>query len=290
MIEKKIRFYNTVRKIPVIRKIRLNNLLVISPTFRCNYQCSYCLTPTHLQKIKKEYDYKKILDGLSWYKGHIGITGGEPSIYKGFTSFLNGLKNDGVIGIDTNLSFDTTNFIDEIKINKSRIDICATFHPEFADLKTFERKVKELYNSGFRTWVHLIMHPNHINLISEMQEIFGDTFHPIPCIMNGKIYNFENNKVIVSNYENTTNSNKKRKCFGGYKYFHVQPNGDVYCCATLMCINKGLIGNIFDNFKPNKKLTSCSYNCTVPCDIDYNKNMNLNRFANKMITILRKQK
>lgn len=277
-------FQEIIRKTPIINKIRIKPLIVLNLTYKCNFNCNYCITPNFLSSITEEHSYKEWIQSLSWYKGHISITGGEPSMYKDLIPFLNGLQNDGIIGIATNLSFNTNDFIEKIRNNKDNIDICATYHPEFADLDEFEVKIKKLVKSGFKAWLHIVAHPKYLGMIPDIEKRFNKLFILMPYLVKNKIYKYNNDeKKILLRYlqhNKTLGTSKKKKCFAGYKYFHIQPNGDVYPCATLLSMKKGLIGNVFEDFKPYKKPRVCSEICITYCDTDYNTYILLSRIVN----------
>lgn len=112
--------------------------LTIKPTMRCNLNCPYCgasLEKGRLPKYK-EKDYLFWIDKIQQINkkkkiNQIGISGGEPGIYKNLHKIVNWLTDNGyVVLILTNL----TRINEFTEINKSwRVRFIATYH-EVADL------------------------------------------------------------------------------------------------------------------------------------------------------------
>ena len=112
-------------------------------TFRCNYDCSYCISHDvnhpSLQRssdeiidacnfIFKQYSNKKI---------KLRILGGEPFVYKYFINLVNELSNYDFLQINivTNLSV-SEKTLQKLKVREN-IHIAASYHPEFSDSKDF---------------------------------------------------------------------------------------------------------------------------------------------------------
>jgi len=123
----------------------------------CNYSCSYCpfakkaLSKEKLQKerenLEKLFVYVKKMNE----KSNIMITPyGEALIhplYQQFIARLSTLDNVCKIGIQTNLSVDTDEFINILSKNHadfSKLMLWATFHSEYADIEKFCNKVNSL--------------------------------------------------------------------------------------------------------------------------------------------------
>lgn len=121
---------------------------------KCNFACSYCQDDLHngsTDFLKLDY-LKEFIDKIEKHYmqnlGHKNIlfsfTGGEPTIWKGFTDFLEYGHAKGVqFGLTTNASVGlnfwkrTSRFFDYI---------CMSFHPEFSNVDNFVKTFEFLHN------------------------------------------------------------------------------------------------------------------------------------------------
>lgn len=269
------------------------------PSFRCNYQCPYCvLHNTKFSPKETEINWQNWSNALNQFPpSSLAITGGEPFLYSGLLNLLKNLDKKHTVEIYTNLSFPQK----LIRAKKFRKDmrVFVSFHPHMINLDSFKSKVDKLIDFGIEPTVNVVAKPDIIPKLSNYENFFqemGLDFHVIPMVkpkFGGKrikmIYQYEENnreklkkylndrekallKAQKSDYESTD-------CIGGYKYFLIAPNGDVYRCYTEFLKDKlnqskenkedrkFNLGNIFKNFKPLKKPEPCSLPCSCEADL-----------------------
>ena len=135
-------------------------------TFRCNYDCSYCIShDINHPYLKKSSD--EIIEALNFiFKQYLNkkiklrILGGEPFVYKHFINLVNELSNNDFlqIVIITNLSI-SEKTLHKLKVCKN-ILISSSYHPEYSNSKDFVNKMKYLQNNGFKTSCSVSIHPD----------------------------------------------------------------------------------------------------------------------------------
>lgn len=271
------------------------NYIVFSPTFRCNYNCPYCLINTKINYANRypksnEYDYREWIIALNRFPcSLIYISGGEPLIFPGLTDMIKAISKKHLIGsLNTNLSSDINKLM---KINQKKIlSVAASFHPHMTDKEAFAKKVMMLKKIGFIVKVSLVAYPEILDSIDDFKVYFleklGVEFIIEPYLDPAYEYSDEE-KRIVKKYVKTGrkigydfNDDRPKRCYAGSKYFMIIPNGDVYTCYagfyndTSSIHNryskKGsfYLGNLFDGtFKKISTRKICSIPCSEACDI-----------------------
>ena len=80
-------------------------------SFRCGYNCSYCINKHGEFKPRKELTAEQWIGGLNRLQIDrkqmvpITLSGGEPSKHRSWLSIINGLKDEFYIDILTNLDY-----------------------------------------------------------------------------------------------------------------------------------------------------------------------------------------
>mgnify|MGYP001300934487 FL=1 len=222
-------------------------------TFRCNYDCSYCISHDvnhpSLQRssdeiidacnfIFKQYSNKKI---------KLRILGGEPFVYKYFINLVNKLSNNDFLQINiiTNLSV-SEKALDKLKVSKN-IVISASYHPEYSNNKDFVNKIKYLQNKGFITDCSVSIHPNEKYLKSSLYVLDNITENVYPKFLsiqpktNINIYgkSYEYSKIIkdsIKKYKKTGLVNND------LKYEYENKTSKIFSMSDVMVNNR-------DNFK-----------------------------------------
>ena len=123
-----------------VKILRFDNMVTISPTFRCNQKCWYCCQGYVEHGKHPEKDYKFWIDLIKRKNIKVlAISGGECSLYEGVEHIVNYcVDNNILVNIVTNLS----NIIPNIK-KSWRVTFFASYH-EGADLKIFMKNYTEL--------------------------------------------------------------------------------------------------------------------------------------------------
>lgn len=138
----------------LLRNLKRGVDLVISPTYNCTLDCSYCDQKDlngNLQIYRKERpveDWINYIDKFPYRVRSVTISGGEPTIYPGFIELVNQLLEKGIfVFIFTNL---TNNRL--LKIRPTyKLKIKATYHDCFS-LQVFKKHLDRLkdYNVVLR--------------------------------------------------------------------------------------------------------------------------------------------
>jgi tetratricopeptide (TPR) repeat protein len=261
--------------------------------YECNYRCSYCYAPKPEKLLFDEKNQNKALylsldewiriwDNIYGKYGscRIRLDGGEPSMYPLFIELVAKVSRQHLLQINTNLSFDVSEFAKVASPEMVRID--ASFHPEFSTIENFVDKIKVLNECGFKLVVSCVAYPPFLDKIKEYKEPFEKLHipfitHPFSGEFNGKsyprayeieeiskIYNLdEASRLVMGWRKGEKNITKGKFCRMGQSYGRIYPNGDVYRC----CAEGGMfkIGNIAQNtFQLLDEAIECgSENC--PC-------------------------
>jgi organic radical activating enzyme len=283
---------------PYYRKIFPNRLhVVLLPTFRCNYRCSYCTVVTKFDFTtiypkaaeRSVSDWLAALDRLP--PAVIYIAGGEPFVYAGLADLVNGLPGKHqVIGIVSNLSQPASVYR---KITR-KLHLNASFHREFTEHKEFAQKVKEL-SDQFHIHVNVVATRENLSFLSEISaEMSSDniTLHVDPVVDPEFCYSREEMDFLGKFIRNDRVPDQQlnfqdfapKRCSAGRNYVFVVPNGDVYTCGGGLAymtsplyekliegrkLPKFAMGNLFDpEFRLNSGDIICALPCKEACDRD----------------------
>jgi MoaA/NifB/PqqE/SkfB family radical SAM enzyme len=284
---------------PYYRRVFPNRLIVMmNPTFRCNYTCSYCPIVTKFAYTsvvgksgeRSAEDWLAALEKLP--PAAICFVGGEPFVYAELSKLINEMpKKHHLLAITTNLSQPETVYR---KINK-RIKLIASLHREHTDPETFLAKIKQL-SPHFQIHVNIVATPEnlpYLGPISQELKQEGVTLHVDPYVnVSGFHYTEEQmtevRKHIASDRhpeaQQDYNDYSPKHCSAGRNYLTLSPDGSAYSCYNGMNFNHSTqytdivggrnvsqfrMGNIFDsNFKVRSNDMICSMPCNSACDRD----------------------
>ena len=284
---------------PYYRKIFPNQVVVlINPTWRCNYLCSYC-------PIVTKFAYTSVVGksgerrGEEWIQALeklppavVYVAGGEPFVYNDLAILVNRLPpHHHMLGIVTNLSQPVNVYR---KIEK-RIKLIASLHREHIEPEPFVAKIKEL-SDQFQIHVNIVATPEnlpYLDMISSELAIAGVTLHVDPYVdTSGFHYNAEQLKILERYIRSDRHVESQldyedyapKRCSAGRNYFTVAPDGSAYTCYGGMHFNhsteftrivggrdvsKYRMGNIFNSdFHLNLTDVVCSMPCNAACDRD----------------------
>lgn len=251
--------------------------------YACNYHCTYCHAPKpwypNVQKViyLDVKEWMKIWQDLyekygSWY---ILISGGEPFIYPDFMELIKELSKLHFLEFCTNLFWKVEPFIKNM--NPKMAKVGTSFHPEFADLYIFLKKVKLLKENGFNPIVNFVPWPPLLPRLNEYKgrfEEIGVQFVLQPFIGeyegrrypqgytesergHFKIFKDDCNINTLS-FKTTEKSNlpKGKLCRMGENYAFIHPDGEVHRC----CRDKSFsLGNVINGtFKLLDKPLPCA--------------------------------
>ncbi len=255
--------------------------------YKCNYRCPYCwfendFNSRHL-KVKdiptKEWikRWNHVYDRYG--TAHIEITGGEPFIYDNFVYLVKEISKHHTIRVTTNLSVDIHSIISEI--NSERVKIISSFHPTFAELDIFLKKVLALKESGHGDTVIYVAYPPQFNLIDSYRKRFEDNgivFSVTPFCGIYKGFNYpsaysDHEKEVLGQcigedkdrlkYTLNSESPMGKLCHAGQQSILLFEDGKVARCGPL---KTKPFTNLFDkDFKFLEKPQPCESDF-CPCD------------------------
>ncbi len=156
------------------------NYVGVFLTFRCNYQCSYCINK-HSGSIRTS----RHLSAEEWIRGlnrfvlksdlPISLQGGEPTLHPGFYDIVNGIDGGKHIDLLTNLQFSADTFKAKIRPERLRRDapyasIRVSYHPQMMDLDRTMAKILDLQNAGYSIGLFGVLHPDQEDIILSARE------------------------------------------------------------------------------------------------------------------------
>ncbi len=132
-----------------LMKLRRGYSMQIFPTFKCNYNCGYCINkgggttmPQSTEMTANEW--KRFIREFSAKLKHISIGSGEPTLYHDFLPLVSWLLKQGYLcSIYTNLS--NVNTLNKLP-RTPRLLIYATFHPTQTDDTKFIERLNKLHH------------------------------------------------------------------------------------------------------------------------------------------------
>lgn len=203
----------------------------------------------------------------SYSSFHIRFSGGEPFVYPNFIEFLRIFSEYHSLEVSTNLSIDVGELKDKLD-PASTLLLSASFHPEFANIDGFLKKVLSLKNNGFFVAVTVVAYPPLLKQMRYYKEIIEKNniqliIQPFVGKFNGRKYPDEYtdaekmllndytkisltssiNKMIVEHKMNIQEE-KTKICRMGQMYVKVDRFGNIFrCCAK----DNQKLGNILDS-------------------------------------------
>jgi MoaA/NifB/PqqE/SkfB family radical SAM enzyme len=285
---------NAVKRIA--RKFSRRNMVIVYPSFFCNYKCPYCV----IRKSKRlndypresEHSWKEWADALNRLPpSDVSFSGGETLLFPGMVSLIQSLALKHKVFLTTNLSSLPDELV-ECRL-RERLVITASFHPVEADYDSFKERLKILKNSGFKVFVEMVAYPRFLKDVEHYLKRFkmetGITVNVDPYITPEYRYTSDDlmilKKLGIYNRRfgfDFAGKGVLKECKAGMRHFVMVPNGDVFAChAGFYYVTSPLhlefrarkedfyLGNIFlDTFKIRKELTHCFMPCSEACDLD----------------------
>lgn len=259
----------------------------------CSYRCPYCWFHGNWEDLKKKNKYLPVETLVGYWhniydkygKVMITVTGGEPLTYPDFAIVFEKLSLIHDIEITTNLSIDKhelQSFVEEI--SQRNVKISGTFHPNFADLKTFTEKAEILKKYNMLGNVIYLAWPPQIKDIPVYKKEFekqGLNFSVLTFWgkYEGKeypqSYTEEEKKIIGTclgkregeKFQVLPKKTYGKLCMAGNTYAVIHPDGEVLRCGGGGVKGENVtIGNFFDdNFKLLDKPMPC-HSEVCPCN------------------------
>jgi len=281
---------------PYYRKFFSNRLhILLWPTFRCNYRCSYCTVVTKYNLLN-DFPPKSERRAEEWVAAleklppaMIYFAGGEPFLYMGLPDLVNNLpKKHQLLGIVSNVSQPTSAYR---KIKRS-FHLNASFHREFVSESDFVAKVKEL-QEFLDVHVNIVATKENLPVIASIDALLKThrmTLHVDPLVDVAFRYSGAE-EALLRKYTKADRSTlvqfddfSAKTCSAGRNYLNLMPDGQAFTCAggfhyTYSPLYAGMVenrplgqfrlGNIFDSdFKLNSSDIVCELPCQHACDRD----------------------
>jgi MoaA/NifB/PqqE/SkfB family radical SAM enzyme len=254
--------------------------------YKCNFRCPYCwfyngwaqasrlnvyLSPqewmVHWERIFKRYG-----------PVHIEITGGEPFIYPNFIELVRQLSGIHTVKVTTNLSGDIKAFAQ--KIDPRRVSLDINYHPLFAQLEGFIKKVLILKRAGFKGGVCYLAYPPQMRQMDSIRKQFEDAgisfalaafWGEYRGVKYPQGYTEKDRELIRPylgqidriTYHLDGKSPKGKLCNAGFRYAGIKANGAVVRCGPLGDV---VLGNIMEeDFKLFDRPLPCQAE-SCPCN------------------------
>ncbi len=249
-------------------------------TMSCNFHCSYCINGSGV--VSGGYGR---LSSYEWLKGlgrlvdldrddgevPITLSGGEPSLHRGFYDIINYLPDRLRIDILTNLSFDVREMIERVDPSRLRrkapyASIRVSYHPGQMELEELLSRVHLLLDAGFSVGVWGILHPDHSVEVLAAQERalgMGIDFRTKEFLgmAHGRLYG----RYL---YPQACSGKESGKAMCRTTELIIGPGGGIYRCHRDLYEHGAPIGNILDPFIKLGGFRPCDhYGKCNPCDV-----------------------
>ena len=255
------------------------NYIGVFITFRCRYDCSYCINKFSAFKKRKEMEWTDLVKGLNRITSRpdlpITIQGGEPTEHKYFYDIIASIKPELDVDLLTNLNVDVEKF--EARIPKERFklydrklpyaNIRVSYHYDKEMFWTLCYKVKTLMEYGRSIGIWEVEHPrrgDHCKSRQRMAKMFGIDYRlkEYLGIWNEKLYGTYRYPEAVGRKATSQTTCRTSELL-------IDPAGSIYRCHTDLYAGKNQIGHILDPEPPRLGIwRECSsYGNCSPCDI-----------------------
>jgi hypothetical protein len=238
-------------------------------TFACNFSCHYCINK---YGTLHSYDH---LTPEAWGKGlnrikttndrPITLTGGEPTLYKGFYDLVAGINSEINLDLLTNGSFDVDEFMKRIPPYRMKRDskyasIRFSFHPDNTDEDKLVRITQLLQECGYSVGVWSV--DNGDPKIEKLREVFGK----IGIDYRTKEYLDETHGTYK--YPKALDGIPKN-CMCKPSELLIAPDGRLFRCHYDLYHGKNSYGHILDPEieLPTDFLYCENYGLCNPCDV-----------------------
>jgi MoaA/NifB/PqqE/SkfB family radical SAM enzyme len=172
----------------------------------CNYRCSYCWPYAHTDK-KDHRSFqviKKAIDTIfrqgkerGYDEFSFSFSGGEPTLHPNFLNILRYLTiEDTYVNITTNCSRSII-WLNNLLKHDNVSSITTSFHPEFANIDTFRKKLELIRKSGVSLMINLVIcHDNFDEMWGYAKSFYDDGYVVQPKIE----IEYAKNTTIVKEY------------------------------------------------------------------------------------------
>ena len=154
-----------------LQQVQLPKQITLAITMTCQLHCEYCISGINGLDSNREISADRLQQLFDWMQpkgiNRIALTGGEPTLYRGFDTFLNQIRSRGIeLVLATNglASPKTIAALQQANV------LCLTMHltPEVLGsklIRTYLRNAKELISAG----TYVIMRCNFMDTSDDPQ-------------------------------------------------------------------------------------------------------------------------
>jgi len=227
-------------------------------SLKCNLNCPYCVNEqgeVRASKSNFKYkDHKKWSSVINKIGKNVVFTGGEPTIFPGFTELLNDIDKNIEIAIYSNLKFDVEPFILKIK---RPLRFLISYHPQYGSVDIFIKNLLRLKSvKDYNITVHSILWKNQESFIKTIKDKFSD--------VGIKLFLDEDQ---LDDFEGSAQKYKKKvRC--SRTIILISPDGTRYPCVSKMIRQKSPMKNIFEEKLGRDEFTNIceDYGYCAACD------------------------
>lgn len=236
-------------------------------TFACNFKCHYCIN-----KYNNLFGYTQMTTE-SWVMGlnrikttndrPVTLTGGEPTLYKGFYDLVNGINNDISLDLLTNGSFDVEEFMEQIPPYRMRREskyasIRISYHPGYTNLDDLECVAKTLHDIGYSVGIWAV-ETTDVQWIKTYFESLGIDF---------RVKEYLDSDHGTYKYPEALDG-KPKSCLCKPSELLIAPDGRLFRCHSDLYRGINSYGHLLDeDLKLPEDFSSCDQmGLCNPCDI-----------------------
>jgi hypothetical protein len=253
-------------------------------TFRCPYNCSYCINRFHGHATRGYAE----LPGARWVSFFqrlqardvpITLQGGEPGLHPDFLAIVKALAPRRRLDILTNLAFDLEAFVASISpslLNRPSpyAPIRVSYHPEQFSLSEIVERILFLQDAGFRVGLYGIEYPDpkHVQLLAEARDV---------CLSHGidfrtKPYLGWHEGALHGDYAypGACDGKAGRWCECAPSELLIAPDGAIHRCHSFLYERRRSRGMITDTepVLTEEHLACSQFGRCNPCDVKVKNN------------------
>jgi hypothetical protein len=251
-------------------------------TFRCPYQCSYCINRFHGKAVlgyqeTPGSEWIRFFEQLDARDVPVTLQGGEPGLHPDFRTIVREVSAFQFVDILTNLAFDLRAFVREISpemINREApyAPIRASYHPEQFSLKTIVERVLFLQKEGFRVGLYGVQHPEQMKEVEYAAARCADLgidFRTKPFLgwHEGKLHGaFAHPEACAGG--------RPRRCECAPSELLIAPDGAIHRCHQFLYEKAHPLGHISDTSPcmTETHLACDQFGRCNPCDVKVKNN------------------
>jgi len=253
------------------------NYVELFLTFRCNFDCDYCINGNIERKVKElnSDQWAKAINSYDW-KMPVTLGGGEPTLHEEFYELLDKIKPEVNIELLTNLTFDPIEFIKKVKPSRftkkenAYKSIRASYHPAKHNPITLVNNAKVLQDNGFKVGLFGLNHPDNMKANMEMAEL--SRINGIYFFIKDYLGEKEGHKFGFLKYPYAVDG-KSKIALCRTKNIQIGPDGNIYKCHRDLYKGRHTLGNIIDTPQIKQRFRKCiTYGQCNPCDVKLRTN------------------